>query len=97
MANFNVIRGNRIIGNNQTGIGIDYGENNIIARNSFMFNGSNGYDKGKDNYWDNGKQGNYWGDYKGSDKNGDGIGDTPYQISPNGVDKYPLIKPPDSH
>ena len=96
-ANFNVIRGNRIIGNNQTGIGIDYGENNIIARNSFMFNGSNGYDKGKDNYWDNGKQGNYWGDYKGSDKNGDGIGDTPYQISPNGVDKYPLIKPPDSH
>jgi parallel beta-helix repeat protein len=36
--------------------------------------------------------GNYWSDYKGTDSNGDGVGDTPYVIDSNNQDSYPLMK-----
>lgn len=43
--------------------------------------------------YDNGKEGNYWSDYQGEDKNEDGLGDAPYVV--NGVikDHYPLMQP----
>lgn len=45
------------------------------------------------NTWDNGKAGNYWDTYTGKDVNGDGIGDSPYQVFENMTDHYPLMKP----
>jgi hypothetical protein len=33
------------------------------------------------NTWDNGLNGNFWGNYNGTDSNGDGVGDTPYIIN----------------
>jgi nitrous oxidase accessory protein NosD len=45
------------------------------------------------NRWDNGKEGNYWSSYNGSDGNSDRIGDTPYILAQNCTDNYPLIQP----
>jgi len=44
--------------------------------------------------WDNGKIGNYWSDYNGSDKNDDGFGDTPYIVDVQNQDRFPLINNP---
>jgi LPXTG-motif cell wall-anchored protein len=42
--------------------------------------------------WDNGKQGNYWSNYNGTDSNHDGIGDTPFIIDVLNQDRHPLIQ-----
>jgi hypothetical protein len=43
-------------------------------------------------YWDNGKVGNYWSDYNGTDGNKDGVGDSAYVIDPLNQDRYPLME-----
>jgi len=42
--------------------------------------------------WDDGKKGNFWSDYNGTDSNGDGIGDSPYVIDALNLDRYPLVQ-----
>ncbi|MEM2912441.1 MAG: NosD domain-containing protein [Candidatus Bathyarchaeia archaeon] len=46
------------------------------------------------NSWDDGSVGNYWSNYRGIDANGDGVGDTPYEINPPFYDNKPLVVPP---
>ena len=41
--------------------------------------------------------GNYWADYNGTDKNGDGIGDEPEILNDKNVDYYPLMQPVDEY
>jgi parallel beta-helix repeat protein len=75
---------------------------NIFHHNNFIDNAQNAYEGyGWDNptqtQWDDGSQGNYWSDYTGVDEDGDGIGDTPYDIPDNGYqDMYPLMTPWDT-
>lgn len=37
--------------------------------------------------------GNYWSKYNGTDSDGNGIGDTPYEVLPGIFDFYPLMEP----
>lgn len=84
----NIIQHNRV--------GIKFYENsneNMIYNNDFC----NSYQNGRNavdeyaNYWDNENVGNYWDDYTGIDSDGDGIGDTPYNIDGEIYDNYPFI------
>ena len=89
----NTIYGNNIK-NNFNGIGFDSSSNNnTIYYNNFINNTYHqvSSEEGSTNIWDNGREGNYWSDYNGTDANHDGIGDTPYIIDANNTDHYPLM------
>lgn len=92
----NNIISNNTLKNNSYGICLAGPTNgNLIYHNNFVNNDSQAYDNGV-NYWDNGYPfgGNYWSDYIGVDVNGDGIGDSPYEIpGDNNQDRYPLMSP----
>jgi parallel beta-helix repeat protein len=56
------------------------------------------YTREKINYTLNGATyygyvGNYWDDYQGKDKDGDGLGDQHYEIDPDDDDNFPIMPP----
>jgi hypothetical protein len=91
----NVIAGNQISGNSisvHTSYAISQGgaEGNLIYKNNFI--GSSVYNEAivsstvSVNFWDDGKDGNYWSSYSGK-----GV----YVIDQSNVDKHPLSSPVD--
>ena len=73
---------------------------NVIHHNNFLKGNRLAKDYIGGNVWDDGypSGGNYWCDYEGIDGNGDGFGDTPYNITNpddevTGQDRYPFIDP----
>jgi len=117
-ADNNLIQGNTVT-KNTLGITLDEQSSaNTITYNTFS-NTENVLSRGTDQLWESpaplsyvylgrsftGKLGNYWSDYRGSDQNSDGIGDTPYIVRSaanqnpgttliqNDVDPAPLMDP----
>jgi nitrous oxidase accessory protein len=100
---------NNYVANNDVGVSIaeaqsesnyemfvSYTNDNKLYHNDFINNTyqvGTGYEVYGTDYFDNGKEGNYWSDYTGNDTNHDGIGDTPYVISSNRQDNFPLMFP----
>ena len=90
---------NNNIKSNQQGILTCCGSgNNYIYSNNFIENNEWNARDELFNKWNYGILGNYWDDYVGEDNDGDGIGDTPYNIltksgDSNTKDRYPLMNP----
>jgi parallel beta-helix repeat protein len=101
-SNYNTLTHNTIA-NNYYGIYLDSSSTNNLIYNNYFSNTNNAWDDGN-NIWDITKTkgrniiggsylgGNYWSDYTGSDTDGDGLGDTPYNIA-GGTNKdyLPLV------
>jgi parallel beta-helix repeat protein len=117
-SNNNDIESNTVT-KNMIGITLDkYSLSNRIDRNIFS-NNQNVISKSATSEWSSSdtfkytylgqkkqsRMGNYWSDYRGTDRNGDGIGDTSYSISIGGnpkavlessqniIDGFPLMDP----
>ena len=102
-ANQNRFEGN-IIATNDIGLYLSNGsEDNVFVANAFIRNTDQVWQppfetqqgrSGPNRFSENGR-GNYWSDYTGSDRNHDGIGDTPYHetdVFGYLVDRHPAVR-----
>jgi parallel beta-helix repeat protein len=96
----NTVSGNNVRANSQDGIYLENSSNNIIYHNNFVGNSAQAYADAASlgNAWDNGypSGGNYWSDYgtrypNATEIDSSGIWNTPYNITANNTDYYPLM------
>ena len=84
----NVVYRNNLTDNSQQALVVRH---NVTSRDSYSY--------GNDIVsWDNGTMGNYWSDYttkypSAIQVGSSGIGNTPYEIDAENMDKYPLMQP----
>jgi parallel beta-helix repeat protein len=95
---------NNSISYNLEGIHLEDSTSHAIYHNNIIGNALQAYDDNDTNQWDNGYPlgGNYWSDYSGVDfysgpnqdlPGSDQIGDRPFVIDSDSVDRYPLMEP----
>ncbi len=79
-----VVRGNRIAGN-ETALALQSNVRLLAHGNAIVENltelRAEGAGLSPENRWSEGGRGNYWGDYRGYDRDGDGIGDLPHRVA----------------
>jgi parallel beta-helix repeat protein len=103
----NSIFGNNIAHNSHCGIELSYSYNNVIYHNDLDNNQQVRIFLSNETVWDYGypSGGNCWSDYTGVDHysgqnqdqlGNDGIGDTPYIMDADNIDRYPLMIPYDA-
>ncbi|RZN34571.1 MAG: hypothetical protein EFT35_09305 [Methanophagales archaeon ANME-1-THS] len=103
-SSYNTLSNNTANSNNDYGIYLTSSATNTISNNYFN-NTQNAYDDGT-NVWNSSQTpgmniigglylgGNYWSDYTGTDTDGDGLGETPYNIAGDtNTDYLPLVTP----
>jgi len=91
---------NNLIAYNDQGFGVlPSSRNNILSHNSMIDNLEQiailGGGKLGKNQWSEDGAGNFWSDYAGIDRDGDGIGDVPYrseQLSEHMMDTWPALQ-----
>lgn len=94
-AEYNTLRGNLVV-DNIVGVHLWAGsKNNVVEGNDFVANREQvRYVGARDEPW-GGEAGNHWSNYLGWDRDGDGIGDVPYEAN-DMVDRlswrHPMIK-----
>jgi len=105
-SNDNIIANNTAKNNENKGIHLKNSNNNEIYLNNFVDNANNVYSNESTNVWTSQSEitytyngstytdnmGNYWGDYTGTDGNGEGLDDSPYRIDTDN-DEHPLMVP----
>ncbi|MDY0065149.1 MAG: nitrous oxide reductase family maturation protein NosD [Steroidobacteraceae bacterium] len=94
-AEYNSLRDNLVVGN-VVGMHVWAGSiNNVVERNDFIHNQQQiRYVATRDVTW-GAEDGNYWSNYIGWDRDGDGRGDTPYEANPvvdQLVQRLPAVK-----
>jgi len=76
----------------ESAIALEKSDNNKVYYNDFIKNDIHAEILSGSNFWDDGvSKGNFWDDYKGSDFDNDGSGNSPYIIDSNNKDRYPKM------